>query len=65
MVGWSLKEDVMLRLKNSNGDSFDIDLPDDLLITPEIAEKLASGEIDIEADELLRIMFVQALDNLP
>lgn len=39
----------MLRLKNINGDTVDVDLPDGLDITPKIAEKLASGEIAIEA----------------
>ena len=46
----------MLRFKNCDGDSVVVDLPGCLEITPENAEKLACGDIAIEADELLCLL---------
>jgi hypothetical protein len=46
----------MLRLISSTGDSVTVELPDDLDIDAETAKKLENGEIEIEADDLIRIM---------
>ncbi len=55
----------MLKLTSSTGESVTVDLPDDLDVSPEMAEMLANGEIEIEADELIPIIRAQALDNMP
>lgn len=55
----------MLKLTSNKGESVTIDLPVDLDVSPEMAEMLANGEIEIETDELIHIMRAQALDNMP
>ena len=55
----------MLKLISSTGESVTVELPDDLDVSPVMAEMMANGEIEIAADELILIMRAQALDNLP
>jgi len=50
----------MLKHTSSTGESVTVDLPEDLEISP----VLANGEIEIDADELIRIIRAQAFDNI-